>query len=94
MALYPAVALGAASLATIRLQLTPGARICLFAVAWSTAEHQKREVELADGFRKQGLQVYVPDQEAFRAHAQKIYLASDEAKEWPKGLLEKINALK
>jgi len=64
------------------------------ALAWSTAEHQKREVELADGFRKQGLQVYVPDQEAFRAHAQKVYLASDEAKEWPKGLLEKINALK
>jgi len=64
------------------------------AIAWSTAEHQKREVELADGFRKQGLQVYVPDQNAFRAHAQKVYLASDEAKEWPKGLLEKINALK
>ena len=64
------------------------------AIAWSTAEHQKREVELADGFRKQGLQVYVPDQNAFRAHAQKVYLASDEAKEWPKGLLERINALK
>jgi len=64
------------------------------AIAWSTAEHQKREVELADGFRKQGLQVYVPDQNAFRAHAQKVYLASDEAKTWPKGLLEKINALK
>jgi TRAP-type C4-dicarboxylate transport system substrate-binding protein len=64
------------------------------AVAWSTAEHQKREAELADGFRKQGLQVYAPDQNAFRAHAQKVYLASDEAKEWPKGMLEKINALK
>ena len=64
------------------------------AMAWSTAEHLKREVELADGFRKQGLQVYVPDQNAFRAHAQKVYLASDEAKEWPKGMLEKINALK
>jgi TRAP-type C4-dicarboxylate transport system substrate-binding protein len=64
------------------------------AIAWSQAEHQKREVELADGFRKQGLQVYAPDQNAFRAHAQKVYLASDEAKEWPKGMLEKINALK
>jgi TRAP-type transport system periplasmic protein len=64
------------------------------AIAWSAAEHQKREAELADGFRKQGLQVYAPDQNAFRAHAQKVYLASDEAKEWPKGLLEKINALK
>ena len=64
------------------------------AIAWSAAEHQKREAELADGFRKQGLQVYAPDQNAFRAHAQKVYLGSDEAKEWPKGMLEKINALK
>jgi TRAP-type transport system periplasmic protein len=64
------------------------------AMAWSATEHAKREQELADGFRKQGLQVYVPDQNAFRAHAQKVYLASDEAKEWPKGMLEKINALK
>src|SRR5947207_1492508 len=64
------------------------------AIAWSAAEHQKREAELADGFRKQGLQVYAPDLNAFRAHAQKVYLASDEAKDWPKGMLEKINALK
>jgi TRAP-type C4-dicarboxylate transport system substrate-binding protein len=64
------------------------------AIAWSATEHQKREAELAEGFRKQGLQVYAPDQNAFRAHAQKVYLASDEAKEWPKGMLEKINALK
>src|SRR4051812_28510176 len=64
------------------------------AIAWSAAEHAKREAELADGFRKQGLQVYAPDQNAFRAHAQKVYLASDEAKTWPKGMLEKINALK
>jgi TRAP-type C4-dicarboxylate transport system substrate-binding protein len=64
------------------------------AMRWSAAEHAKREQELADGFRKQGLQVYVPDQNAFRAHAQKVYLASDEAKEWPKGMLEKINAIR
>ena len=64
------------------------------AIAWSAAEHRKREAELADGFRKQGLQVYAPDLNAFRAHAQKVYLASDEAKEWPKGMLEKINAIK
>jgi TRAP-type C4-dicarboxylate transport system substrate-binding protein len=63
------------------------------AIEWSAAEHLKREAELADGFRKQGLDVYVPDVAAFRAHAQKVYLASDEAKAWPKGLLEKINAL-
>ena len=64
------------------------------AIAWSVAEHQKREAELAEGFRKQGLEVYAPDVNAFRAHAQKVYLASDEAKEWPKGVLERIAALK
>jgi TRAP-type C4-dicarboxylate transport system substrate-binding protein len=64
------------------------------AIAWSTAEHQKREAELADTFRKQGLDVYVPNINAFREHAQKMYLASDEAKSWPPGMLQKINALK
>jgi TRAP-type C4-dicarboxylate transport system substrate-binding protein len=65
------------------------------ALAWSTAEHLKREQELADTFKKQhGLEINTPDVNAFRAHAQKVYLASDEAKDWPKGMLEKINALK
>jgi TRAP-type transport system periplasmic protein len=64
------------------------------AIKWSTAEHLKREAELADGFKKQGLDVYVPDVAAFRDYAQKVYLASDEAKSWPAGLLEKINAMK
>lgn len=64
------------------------------AVAWSAAEHIKREAELAEGFRRQGLDVYTPDIAAFRAHAQKQYLASDEAKAWPAGLLDKINAMK
>jgi TRAP-type C4-dicarboxylate transport system substrate-binding protein len=64
------------------------------AIAWSTAQHQKREAELADDFRKRGLEVYVPDIPAFRTYAQKVYLASDEAKAWPAGMLDKINALK
>jgi TRAP-type C4-dicarboxylate transport system substrate-binding protein len=64
------------------------------AVAWSAAEHIKREAELAEGFRRQGLEVYAPDIGAFRAYAQKQYLASDEAKAWPAGMLDKINAMK
>src|SRR6266516_4005767 len=62
------------------------------AIAWSAAEHLKREAELADGFRKQGLEVYAPNVKAFREYAQKIYLGSDEAKDWQKGMLEKNNA--
>ena len=64
------------------------------AIAWSAAEHQKREAELAESFRKQGLDVYVPNVQAFREHAQKVYLASDEAKNWPAGMLDRINAMK
>ena len=57
-------------------------------------EHLKREAELADGFKKQGLDVYTPDLNAFRTYAQKIYLASDEAKAWAPGILDKITAVK
>jgi TRAP-type transport system periplasmic protein len=64
------------------------------AIAWSAAEHLKREADLADSFKRQGLEVYAPNVNAFRAYAQKIYLGSDEAKDWPNGMLEKINALK
>ncbi|AOF84451.1 bacterial extracellular solute-binding, 7 family protein [Hydrogenophaga sp. RAC07] len=64
------------------------------AIAWSTAEHQKREADLAEGFRRGGLDVYAPNINAFRDHAQKIYLASDEAKAWPAGMIDKINAMK
>jgi len=63
------------------------------AIAWSANEHLKKEAELAEGFKKQGLDVYAPDINAFRTYAQKVYLASDEAKSWPAGMLEKINAM-
>ncbi len=64
------------------------------AIKWSAAEHLKRELELADEMKKQGLEVYAPDVAAFRDYAQKLYLASDQAKDWPKGMLEKISALR
>ena len=63
------------------------------AINWSAAEHLKREAELAESFKKQGLEVYAPDVKAFREYAQKVYLSSDLAKDWPKGMLEKIAAL-
>jgi TRAP-type C4-dicarboxylate transport system substrate-binding protein len=63
------------------------------AIDWSTAEHLKRENELVDFFKKQGLEVYTPNLAAFREHAQKMYLASDLAKSWVPGMLEKINAI-
>jgi TRAP-type C4-dicarboxylate transport system substrate-binding protein len=64
------------------------------ALAWSAQEHVKKEAELADGFKKQGLEVYTPDLNAFRSYAQKVYLESDEAKSWAPGILDKILAVR
>ena len=64
------------------------------AIAGSTARHLAQEKELADFFRSQGLEVYSPNVDAFRANAQKKYLASPLSKDWPKGMLERINAVK
>jgi TRAP-type transport system periplasmic protein len=63
------------------------------AIEWSTQQHLKQEAELADSFKSKGLDVYAPDLKAFREFAQKKYLASDLAKSWPAGMVEKINAI-
>jgi len=63
-------------------------------LAYCVQEHLKQEADLAESLKKQGLEFSTPDINAFRAHAQKVYLASDDAKSWPAGMLEKINALK
>ena len=51
------------------------------------------EEELVDYIKAQGLKVYEPDLAAFRSRVQKMYLESDFAKDWPAGLLDRINAL-
>lgn len=58
------------------------------------AKYDAQEAEAIAFFKAQGLQVNTPDVNAFRDFAQKKYLASDQAKEWPKGMLERINAIK
>ncbi|AEH87218.1 sialic acid TRAP transporter substrate-binding protein SiaP [Mesorhizobium opportunistum] len=51
------------------------------------------ESELEQFFKDKGLKVYTPDLDAFRSHVQKAYLGSDFAKDWPEGMVDKINAL-
>ena len=63
------------------------------AIAFSTEKHLAREKELVEFFKEKGLKLYEPDIEAFRKHAQEMYLASDLAKDWPAGMVDKINAL-
>lgn len=40
-----------------------------------------------------GLKVTTPDLDAFRSHVQGVYLESEYAKDWPEGLIERINAI-
>ncbi len=50
----------------------------------------------ADGvalLESHGMTVTTPDLDAFRTHVQQEYLNSDYAKDWPAGLLDRINAL-
>jgi TRAP-type C4-dicarboxylate transport system substrate-binding protein len=63
------------------------------AIAWNAEQHLAREAELVEVFKGNGVSIYAPDVEAFRAHVQKTYLESELAKSWPEGMVDKINAL-
>ena len=63
------------------------------AIDFSQEEHLKREAELVERFKSAGLNIYEPDQDAFRAYAQQMYLESDLANDWPEGVIDRINAL-
>ncbi len=53
----------------------------------------QKEVGLVSFLEEQGLDIYEPDLDAFRSRVQGMYLESEFAKDWPDGLLDKINAL-
>ena len=54
----------------------------------------KLEEELEAFFKERGLKVYAPDLDAFRARVQKAYLESKFAKDWPAGMVDKVNAIR
>src|SRR4051812_35312675 len=59
----------------------------------TTAKFNAQEKDVIEYFKKEGKKVYEPDLAAFRASAQKKYLDKYGA-DWPKGALERINAIK
>lgn len=59
----------------------------------NTAKFVAQESEVAEYFKKNGKKVYEPDQSAFRSFAQTRYVEKY-GKDWPKGALERINAIK
>jgi tripartite ATP-independent transporter DctP family solute receptor len=54
----------------------------------------REEKELIDFFRAQGIAITTPDVESFRKAVQAAYLKSEYAQKWPRGLLERVNAVK
>jgi len=59
----------------------------------NAAKYDAQQQEAIEFFKKEGKQVYAPDQNAFRTFAQKRYIEKY-GNDWPKGALEKINAVK
>ncbi len=57
-----------------------------------TTKFVGQEKDVMDYFKKEGKKIYTPDIAAFRTFAQKKYV-DKYGSEWPKGALEKINAL-
>ncbi len=62
------------------------------AAAFNNENRINEEAQLLDFFKKQGLQVIVPDVDAFRKAVRIAYLQSDYAKTWPAGMVDRINA--
>ncbi|WP_370285484.1 TRAP transporter substrate-binding protein DctP [Pseudooceanicola nanhaiensis] len=53
----------------------------------------EQEAELVEFFKSEGLSVYEPDKTAFRDHVLEVFQNSKFSKDWPEGLLDKINGL-
>ena len=64
------------------------------AVTFNNENRMKDEQALLEFFKGEGLKVYSPDVDAFRTHVQKVYLDSDYSKVWPKGMIDRVNAIK
>jgi tripartite ATP-independent transporter DctP family solute receptor len=79
--------------------LSPANQQKVLAAAQAAAQYNndnrlKEEGQLVEFFKKEGLQVSTPDVDTFRRSVQAAYQKSEYAKEWPKGLLDRINATK
>jgi TRAP-type C4-dicarboxylate transport system substrate-binding protein len=57
-----------------------------------TTKYNALEKEAIEFFKSQGKKIYTPNLEAFRSFAQKKY-ADKYGADWPKGTLERINAI-
>jgi tripartite ATP-independent transporter DctP family solute receptor len=63
------------------------------AAQFNNENRLRDEANLVAFFKEQGMQVYPPDVAAFRSRVQKMYLESEFSKDWPKGMVERVNAV-
>ena len=63
------------------------------AASFNNVNRTKEEGQLVEFFKKEGLQVTVPDLDAFRKSVRMAYLQSDYAKTWPAGMVDRIHAV-
>ncbi len=63
------------------------------AVKFNNDNRIKEEAQILDFFKAQGLKVNKPDPAAFRSAVQTAYDKSEMSHNWPKGLMERINAI-
>jgi tripartite ATP-independent transporter DctP family solute receptor len=80
-------------------RLTPAQQATLQKASDDAAERGRQrqlalETELEAFLKEKGLKVYAPDVDAFRKKVQADYLASKFAKDWPAGMVEKVNAVR
>jgi TRAP-type transport system periplasmic protein len=64
------------------------------AAKFNDGNREREEKELIEFFRGQGIAITTPDVDAFRKTVQAAYLNSEYAQKWPRGMLERINAVK
>ncbi|MFH1805865.1 MAG: sialic acid TRAP transporter substrate-binding protein SiaP [Pseudomonadota bacterium] len=63
------------------------------ATAYNNENRIADEAGLLDFFKGEGLSVYTPDLDVFRSTVQKAYLESEFAKDWPDGIVDRVNAV-
>jgi TRAP-type transport system periplasmic protein len=64
------------------------------AAKFNDDNREREEKELVEFFRARGISITTPDVDAFRKTVQTAYLKSEYAQKWPRGMLERINAVK
>ncbi len=64
------------------------------AAKYNNENRIKDEASIVDEFKAKGMKIVKPNVDEFRKVVQDKYLKSEYANIWPKGLLEKINAVK